>query len=807
MQAANRDRCSQADYRDALCSSALQTEHIQYIEAEQNDAEIGTMPPYYSIPIKSGHNILAVMVLFLEPQHRQDLCEIVFLHTIANTFANIIDRHNTEQSLRQSKFILSAAQRIAHMGSWECDIAKQQLRFSTESRHILELDAQETDFGYDDFIQLVHEDDRQRVKQQLSDSLNSGEAFHLQHRIVSRQNNLRTVVINGEVQRDSYHLEDAGLKDNSKATRLVGTIQDISEQLKAQQELQLITSVFEGAQESIMVLDASNKIIRVNGAFCKIFGYSKAEIIGTYIDSLNSQHHDDVFYNEMWSDIENQGSWHGEVWSRRKDGESYPEWRTISTVKNAQGNVERYLVISMDMSDIRQSEERIHQLVYYDALTQLPNKMMFKSVLGNAIEQAHETNQQLAILSLGLDGLKRINDSLGHNSGDNMLNIMANRLRQCVRGIDTVSRWGSDEFVILLTDVQQKENAISVASKILNSLLEPIMLADQHRIVMGSSIGISMYPADGSDALGLIQNADVAMHRAKADGGNGYHVYTAEMNLAVIERLGIETGLRSALELDQFELYYQALMEMDNRKITGAEALIRWNHPKKGLIPPDEFIPIAEECGLIIAIGEWVINRACQQCVSWQQQGLEGINISVNLAARQFNDNNLVQIVYDALQQSGLQPSKLTLEITESSVMHNADQTIEQLHKLKQLGINLSIDDFGTGYSSLAYLKRFPIDILKIDRSFVQEIDINADDRAIVQSIIAMGHSLKLGIVAEGVEKMEQLQFLNTQQCEQAQGYLISKPIRSEKFVEFAKQWHNDAENDKDKLLHNVRII
>lgn len=787
--------------RDALQSSAchitqpaIDTGHIQFLEDSAHLDVFGR--PCYSIPIKFEHRVIAVIVLFLNQTHTQNLCEIVYLHTIANTFASIITKHTSEAELQQSQSNLAEAQRIAQLGSWEWNINTTTFQCSAETRRIIGADP-DSMIDQNTFISSVHKSDKSSVIEAIQTVIRDGGTFNIQHRICSSEGNIRHVRLRGEAQSARKNLPD----------RIIGVIQDITDRVIAQQDTQLANNVFEGAQESIMVVDTNYRIIRVNKAFTTATGHAPDNIIDRYIDVLNSDQHDSTFYNEMWSEVETTGVWRGDVWIKRRDGSEFPEYRTITVVRNNTGNIERYLISSMDLSDIKESEQKIHQLVYYDALTQLPNKSMFQSVLVQAIEQAEAQSQILAVLSIDLDGLKRVNDSIGYGIGDRLLSVMADRLSQCVRSNDTVARWGSDEFVILLADIKQKENAISIANKILNHLIEPVLLDDHDRIVISGSIGISTYPADGTSDMTLIQCADVAMHKAKSDGGNRYHLFKAELNTAVIERLSIETGLRAALELEQFEIHYQALMDLQSRQITGAEALIRWNHPNKGLVAPDRFIPIAEDSGLIIPIGEWVLKQACTQCAQWQTQGIGHPTISINLSAKQFRDANLVQNVGDALQESGLDPDLLTLELTESSIMDNAKESIACLHLLKSLGVHLSIDDFGTGYSSLAYLKRFPIDKLKIDRSFIQEVDINTDDRSIVKSIIAMGHSLNLGIIAEGVEKVEHLNFLNLHDCEEAQGYYISKPIPADSFVSFIKQWHSNVSSRDDKALQNIHMI
>ena len=785
-----------------LCKQSLENGNIEYLDAalQENaidDSQTCARRACYCVPVKSSNSIPAVLLLFMGDGHTQDVREIVFLRTIANTLASIIERYLAQEALSKSQSSLANAQQIARMGSWEWSRLTGKLYCSDEALNILGLDSSLHSAGYRTFINRLGADDKAAVLQAIRGAIRQGEDFMLDLRVVHADNSEHFVVLQGAVKFD----------DKGKVTRLVGAVQDMTERLIAERELQLVASVFDSAQESIMVTDADNSILRVNHAFTVITGFDAEEIIGKNPDSLNSEQHDVEFYEQMWSIIREKGIWRGEVWNRKKSGEIYPEWRTISTVHDERGEIIRYISISMDLSDKKVAEERIHRLAHYDGLTQLPNRSMFKTLLTRECATAHRQKQKLAVLFIGLDGLKRINESIGHNNGDKVLSAMSTRLLQCVRGDDTIARWGGDEFSLILSDLKHPEDAVIVAHKILNVLIEPIALPDHENIVVSASIGISLYPDDDDNSMTLIQNADMAMFKAKEKGGNSYQFYTAEMNIAVIEKLSLETGLRSALELDQFELYYQPIMNLETRCITGAEALLRWNHPKRGLVPPDQFIPVAEDSGLIIPIGEWVINQACQQCKDWHALGYDTLKISANLSARQFRNNNLVNAICDALNKSGLDPSLLTLELTESSIMDNAEETIKSLHVLKNTGVRLSIDDFGTGYSSLAYLKRFPIDYLKIDRSFVQDIDSNVDDRTIVQTIIAMGHSMKLSIVAEGIEKIDHLNFLNEQHCDEVQGYFISRPIPADGFLEFLQRWQSEIAKHSDNPLRQIKAI
>jgi diguanylate cyclase (GGDEF)-like protein len=407
---------------------------------------------------------------------------------------------------------------------------------------------------------------------------------------------------------------------------------------------------------------------------------------------------------------------------------------------------------------------------------------MFSQRLSHAIAQARRNGTQLAVLFIDLDRFKNINDTLGHEAGDNVLKGVAERLHECLRESDTVGRLSGDEFVVLLEGMSQSMHCADVAQKVLTAVARPFALGTQE-FHLTASIGISTYPADSEDVQSLLKNADVAMYRAKELGKNNFQFYSAQMNVHTLERLALESSLRGALERNEFVLHYQPKVDIRSGRIIGMEALVRWQHPTKGLIPPMQFIPLAEETGLIVPIGEWVLRTACARNKSWQEQGLPPLCIAVNLSARQFAYENLVQDVARVLNETGLDATLLEIEITESMVMHDPEHAIELLNKLKAMGINISIDDFGTGYSSLSYLKRFPIDSLKIDRSFIKDLPLDGNDAAITRAIIAMAHGLKLKVIAEGTETGEQLSFLRADECDEMQGFYFSKPLPEHEFA------------------------
>ncbi len=558
---------------------------------------------------------------------------------------------------------------------------------------------------------------------------------------------------------------------------VLGVFQDITTRRQAEERLRQSAKVFESASDGITITDAAANIIAVNHAFTEITGYTEAEVLGRNPRLLKSGRQDGNFYQAIWNRIGKTGTWSGEIWNRRKNGEVYPEWLTISRVTDEAGTLTNYVGVFSDTSQIKQSEAERERLTHYDPLTGLPNRLLFNARLDHAILRAERDGSLLMLLFIDLDRFKTVNDGLGHAAGDRVLREVGRRLNLSVRAEDTLARLGGDEFAIALEGQGSATQASSMADKLLAALTQPINL-DGQEVFVGASIGISTYPADGKDAATLLKNADAAMHQSKEDGRNTARFYNAAMTRSARERLTLEANLRRAIEQQEFLVYYQPQMDVSSGAILGVEALVRWDHPASGLIAPDRFIPLAEDTGLIVPLGEWVLFTACSQARAWMDDAnLPPLSVAVNLSPRQFRQPNLAAQVRATLDASGLPPQRLELEITESAVMEKPDQAIATLRALKELGVTLSIDDFGTGYSSLAYLKRFPIDKLKIDQSFMRDIPQDHSDMEIAATIIAMSRNLHLKVLAEGVETEEQLAFLQIHGCDAYQGYLCSRPI------------------------------
>jgi diguanylate cyclase (GGDEF)-like protein/PAS domain S-box-containing protein len=561
----------------------------------------------------------------------------------------------------------------------------------------------------------------------------------------------------------------------------VAEFRDISERHQAESRQRLAAAVFEAARESILVTDAQGHIVAVNPAFTAASGYTEAEVLGKNPSLLKADQQPDAYYATVWRAIVKEGTWQGEFWNRRRDGQFYLVLATISQVCNLAGDVVNYVSIATDITQQKAAEQQIEHLAYYDALTDLPNRMLLaqRAELALALAERHHT--PMALLFLDLDRFKNVNDSLGHTEGDALLIQVAVRLKNVFRHSDTVCRLGGDEFVVLLPDIGPDE-APQLVEKVLAVFREPFIVAG-HSLGITISIGVALYPQDGATFDELLKNADTALYRAKQEGRNIQVYYAPDMNVAAFERLLLESELRQAIDAGQLVAYFQPKICLSNGQLHGAEALVRWRHPERGLIPPGAFIPIAEHSGLIVMLGNWMLDAVCQQLAAWRATGLPALTIAVNLSARHFRDFGCVEYIQRLLTRYQLPASALELELTESTLLDASSRTTEILLALQQLGIGLSIDDFGTGYSSLSYLKRLPIAELKIDRSFVHDLVNDPDDLILAATIVKLGHSLGLRVVAEGVETEEQRQILLAQGCDLAQGYLFDPPIPAEQFT------------------------
>ncbi|MBP6806822.1 MAG: EAL domain-containing protein [Chromatiaceae bacterium] len=619
----------------------------------------------------------------------------------------------------------------------------------------------------------LHPQDREPALAWL-DQLGAGGARCLTYRFRDGQGRMRWI-------EDAIGLPDgeAGAGAGIQAT---GAWRDVTEAKQIDNQLRQAATLFESTREGVLITDLKARVLNVNQAFTDITGYSGAEILGLNPRLLSSGRQDRAFYQDMWASITVTGHWQGEVWNRRKNGEIYPLILSISVVRDPEGRPSHYVGVMTDISQLKESEARLEDLVHYDSLTRLPNRRLLQSRLEHALEHAERQGRGLAVLFIDLDRFKHVNDSLGHPVGDALLVAMAQRLSQRLRTEDTLGRLGGDEFLLLMEQPIRPEDAAGLAQTLLGLLEQPFILPGEPEIYMGASIGISLYPEDGRTATDLIRHAETALYQAKAEGGGTYRFHAPSLTRTTRDRLGLEGRLHRALAKGEFQLHYQPQFEIPGGRLIGCEALLRWPSPTDGLITPDTFIPLAEETGLILPLGEWALRTACAQGQAWRAAGLPTLAIGVNLSARQLRQPDLVERVAAILAQTGLPPEWLKFELTESMIMGQGEQAPTLLRALKALGLGLSIDDFGTGYSSLARLKNLPIDELKIDRDFVRDIPEDRNDMEIAATIIAMARNLNLKVIAEGVETQAQLDFLARQGCHGCQGFLLGRPVPAEIF-------------------------
>ncbi len=739
----------------------------------QNQVTLNTKP-IQSIPLekitsgyaKNGHDTL----------EKDDLARYLLPSII---LILVISLSYSIHRIKISKFALHTREdRMRHAldgtnsGLWDWNIEDNILFLSRRFETMLGYAPGEIGNSILHLKEYIHPKDFTLVRMKLQEHLKGESAiFESEHRFKHKNGDWIWVYGRGKiVNRDA----------TNKPTRMVGTQTDISERKKAEEQLRQTALVFETIAEAVIICDENNRIISVNQSFSDITGYTKDEVIGADPRILQSGKHDADFYNKMWGSIINSGAWQGEIWNRKKDGEIYPEWLSIATIRGPYGNIDRYIAVFSDITKRKEDEELIRYQANYDALTELPNRHLLLDRLGFELQRAKRENTLVALMFIDLDRFKPINDTYGHMVGDQLLWEVSKRLTNHVRESDMVARLGGDEFTIILPNIADISEVEHMTSRILNEIDHPFDL-NGRELFISASIGITIYPDDGTDISTLMTNADNAMYRAKDDGRNTFCFYTAEMNDHAKEMLRIENDLHHAIQKNELVPYFQPILDICTGEVVAAEVLLRWRHPELGIIMPESFIPITEAAGLIVHIGKWLLEVVCCQVMRWRSQGINLQRICVNISGRQLRDS-LQYIIENALKSSGLEPECLELEVIETALLEENKHNVNILNNLYEMGIRLSIDDFGTGYSSLSYLKKYPFDVLKINRSFISGLPNNKDDSTLVNTMISMAHELDLEIVAEGVETQKQFDYLLNQGCNMAQGFYFTKPIPANKF-------------------------
>ncbi len=685
----------------------------------------------------------------------------------------VIRSHQLTHELRIKEERLRLSMLAARQGFYDLDIRTGRAIVNDEYANMLGYDPATFEETNAAWLERLHPDDREEMENTYRAYM-AGELpeYRVEFRQACADGSWKWILSVGNiVERDP----------DGAPLRLLGMHTDIDYLKQTEERLRLLAKVFENSGESIMLCDASNKIVDVNQSFTHVTGYLPCEVIGKNPRLLASGRHDAAFYQRMKQTLHEKGYWQGEVWNRRKNGELFPELLGISTVCDTQGKLTHYIAVFSDITERKATEAKVEYLAHHDALTDLPNRTLLRDRFEQAVAHAARNNSLLALLFLDLDRFKQINDTLGHDVGDHLLQEIAARLVKCLREVDIICRQGGDEFIIVLTDLKDNDTAVQITQKILLQLNEPFDI-DGIQIITSFSIGISIYPEDSANFEGLLNKADTAMYAAKKQGRNTFRFFSNDMNIISIERMNMENSLRLALEKGELSLYYQPQYSIKNRKLVGAEALLRWTKSDGERVPPSKFIPVAEDIGLIVPIGDWVLYEACRQNRKWHDAGLK-LTINVNVSALQFKQGNMLESVRSALTLSGLDPHYLELELTETSLMVDAETIVKVMVELKKLGVTFAIDDFGAGYSSLSYINRFTIDRLKIDQSFVNNLSQGQqENKAIVQAIIQLGQTLSIQVLAEGVETEDQLEQLMQLGCENVQGYYLNRPLPAEEF-------------------------
>jgi diguanylate cyclase (GGDEF)-like protein/PAS domain S-box-containing protein len=683
-------------------------------------------------------------------------------------------REVVQVELQRSDERMRMAVEAARIGFWDWDVIRDEQVWSDISKELLGLRPEST-ANFQVLMNSVHPDDRKMLGDAINAAIEEKREYGLEFRVVWPDGSVHWQAAKGR----AFHNE------TGHTTRMAGISMDIDERKHAEERLYLQVAALEAAANAIVITDSNGTIVWVNHAFTMMTGYSKEEVSGKNPRLLKSGKQPESYYADLWSTISSGEVWRGELVNRRKDGTTYTEEMTITPVTQHAGNTANrfFVAIKQDITQRKEAEKQVRYLAYYDALTGLPNRTLLQDRLATALAGARRHKDKIAILFFDLDRFKDVNDSLGRSVGDILLQEVAARLKTWAREQDTVARVGGDEFLIVLTRLKDLTDVTLAAKRLMDAMTHEFVVQG-HPLSVSYSLGICLFPEHGADSEALIKNADAAMCCAKGKGRNNFRFFTEDMNAQAVERLTLESSLRLALEKKEFFLMYQPQLDIATGRVIGLEALLRWQHPELGLVPPDKFIRIAENCGLIVPIGEWVLRTACAQARKWQDEGLLAVSVAVNVSAIQFRQEDFCELIRRVLRETGLAPQYLELELTESLLLVNADVTLSVLQELKAMGLTLAIDDFGTGYSNFGCLKQFRVSKLKIDRLFIHDVATNPDDAAITTAIIAMAKSLHLKVIAEGVENEEQMSFLRKHHCDEIQGYYFSRPLAIDKVAD-----------------------
>ena len=724
-----------------------------------------------------GHMVLPLLVpdplLHVQLQRAQDYVFVLasgcYAALLLQRMLQAEQRRNHDrQALADSEYQLRLALDGSGSGMWDWDLRARRYNFSQGVASIM---------GYSgsDFAEVfrfkprLHPDDRAMVGRAAQRALRTGQPFMVTARVRGFDGSYRWLEARG-----TRHLCPEG-----RPLRFSGILTDKTQQHQEQERLRLAAAVVDNTAEGIVVTDAHSRIVSTNAAFSRMLGYEEQELLGQNPSVFKSGRHDRAFYAAMWETLQRSGHWRGEIWNKRKNGEIFPERMSLSAVYDPQGAVTHYVCMFTDISAEKQREQQLQFLAHKDVLTGLPNRHWFMQELGQEVAAAQQHGEPLAVILLNLDRFKDVNDSYGHAVGDQVLRHIAQQLQSAMRPGDLIGRMAGDEMVVIARGVADSSAAGQIAERLIAAAARPWQSPDGFAVVVSVRAGICCFPQHASQAAALVQGAHAAVYGAKEGKGerNLWCSFHEDMTLAARERMALEARLRDAMAQGHLQLHYQPQVDMATGRIIGCEALLRWNDPQEGLISPARFIPVAERSGLIGPLGTWVLQEACRQAQAWVAQGLPAISMAVNVSLHQFLLTDIVGATRNALAQSGLPAQQLELEITESALASRPDEALVVLRALKGLGLRLAIDDFGTGYSSLAHLKRFPIDLLKIDQGFIRDIPQSADDMAISCAVIAMGKSMGMQVLAEGVETSAQLEFLREHGCHFYQGYLFSRPL------------------------------